>query len=286
MLMNEKILLSNEKNVIVYETLDHLWVKQPFKFRFCPTVLKKSPNCVHKDIEFDLVTAGTLPIILNGKEHLVRAGEFVFINQYVQHVISSFDSTKFTHMIISTKFLRENGIDLPKLRFQEIIVDPKIKEYFHKMEEEFREGKPYFKTTMQGIILELMSYLARNYATERTEEAYAYLNSYEKDFEYVRRAIDYITENAQKNLTVEEISRFVGLSQYHFMRVFKKITSSTLTDFINRHRCNIARHMLLSGEYSVTDAALSSGFNNISYFAKVFKKNTGCLPTALLKKNK
>ena len=284
--MNKKILLSGQKTVIYYETLNHLWGKQPFKFRFCPTNHGRSPTCVHKDIEFNLVTAGALPISLNGKEHIVKEGELVFVNQYVPHAVSSFDSTRYTHMIISTKFLQENGLDLSKLWFQEIIADPGIKYYFDKMEEEFRGRKPYFKTRMQGLILELMGYLAGNYTTERTEDADECLRSYGSDFEYVRLAIDYITENAHKNLTAEEISRFVGLSQYHFMRVFKKVTGSTLIDYINNFRCDKARQMLLSGDYSVTEVALSSGFNNTSYFAKVFKKHTGSLPTELLPKRK
>ena len=284
--MNKKILLPGKKTVIYYETLNHLWGKQPFKFRFCPADHDQSPTCVHRDVEFDFVTAGVLPISLNEKEYAVREGELVFVNQYVPHTVSSFESTRYTHMIISTKFLQENGIDLSKLWFQEIIADPKIKYYFDEMGEEFRGRRPYFKTRMQGLILELMGYLARSYTTERTEGADAHLRSYGSDFEYVRIAIDYITENANKSLSAEEISKHVGLSQYHFMRIFKKVTGSTLFDYINTFRCDKARQMLLSGDYSVTEVALSSGFNNTSYFAKVFKRNTGSLPTELLPKRK
>lgn len=284
--MNEKILLQNEKKSLVYETLDHLWVKQPFKFRFCPTSPGKSPGCSHRDVEFDLVTEGTLSIILDGQQHIIKKGEFVFVNQYVNHMVDNDLSVKYTHMIISTKFLQENGINLSELWFQEKIDDPKIREYFSRIEEEFRGRRPYFKTAMQGLILELMSYLAGNYSIKRTEEADARLVALGADFNYVKMAIDYIAANVHKNLTAEEISNAVGLSQYHFMRVFKKVTKYTLSDYINMKRCEKARTMILSGEYSITEAALSSGFNNLSYFAKVFKKNTGFLPTELLKKEK
>jgi AraC-like DNA-binding protein len=51
-------------------------------------------------------------------------------------------------------------------------------------------------------------------------------------------------------------------------------------------RCEKARTMILSGEYTITEAALSSGFSNLSYFAKVFKKVTGSLPTEILQNRK
>ena len=139
---------------------------------------------------------------------------------------------------------------------------------------------------MQGLILELIVHLARNYSTKRTEEADAYLNQFGTEFNYVKRAIDYISANVHKPLTVEEISNAVGISQYHFMRIFKKVTKYTLSDYINMKRCEKARTMILSGECTITEAALSSGFSNLSYFAKVFKKVMGSLPTEILQNRK
>ena len=285
--MNEKILLSKDKTPALYETLDHLWIKQPFKFRLCPTEYGSSRGCAHRDIEFDLITEGELEINLDGRDYIIKKGELVFVNQYIVHKVTNTPSVKYTHMIISTKFLQENGIDLSELWFQEkILADSKTKEYFSKLEEERRGRKPYFKTTMQGLILELIVHLVRNYTTKRTEEADAYLNQFGTEFNYVKRAIDYISANIHKPLTVEEISNAVGISQYHFMRIFKKVTKYTLSDYINMKRCEKARTMILSGECTITEAALSSGFSNLSYFAKVFKKVMGSLPTEILQNRK
>ena len=108
------------------------------------------------------------------------------------------------------------------------------------------------------------------------------MSTYGQDFEYAKKAIDYISKNATKSLTVEEVSGAAGLSKYYFIRVFKKVTGQTLTEYINKVRCDCAKTLLVSGEYSITEAALSSGFNNVSYFAKIFKKNTGRLPSDYL----
>ena len=282
--MNEKILPSEQIPPAHYETLDHLWINQPYKFRLCPTVKIQSINaCMHKDIEFNLVTEGEMEVWLNGKKRIYKKGDFFFVNQYVAHMYNCIgDDTKYTHMIIKTEFLLKNGIDISGLWFQELIVDPKIGEYLSAIEEEFRARQPYVKSAIRGIILQLMCYLIRNYSSEKKEEQRAYMAPYGQNFEYTKKAIDYICKNATKSLTVEEISNAAGLSKYHFIRIFKKVTGQTLTEYINKVRCDCAKALLTSGEYSVTEAALSSGFNNISYFAKVFKKNMGCLPTEFL----
>ena len=117
--MNEKILLPGGKSPIIYETLDHLWINQPFKFRLCPTSYGTSRGCAHRDIEFDLITEGELEINLDGRDYVIKKGELVFVNQYIVHKVTNTPSVKYTHMIISTKFLQESGINLSDLWFQE-----------------------------------------------------------------------------------------------------------------------------------------------------------------------
>ena len=282
--MNEKILPSEQIPPALYETLDHLWINQPYKFRLCPTnKISSQTASMHKDIEFNLVTAGELEVWLNGKRRIYKKGEFFFVNQYVAHMYNCIgDDTKYTHMIIKTEFLLKNGIDISGLWFQELIVDPKIGEHLSAIEEEFMARQPYVRSAIQGIILQLMCYLLRNYSSEKKEEPHMIMSTYGQDFEYAKKAIDYISENATKSLTVEEVSGAAGLSKYYFIRVFKKVTGQTLTEYINKVRCDCAKTLLVSGEYSITEAALSSGFNNVSYFAKIFKKNTGRLPSDYL----
>ena len=60
-------------------------------------------------------------------------------------------------------------------------------------------------------------------------------------------------------------------------QVFKEVTRRTPVDYINFIRCNYARNLLLSGRYNVSESAEMSGFKNLSYFSKTYKKYMGCL---------
>ena len=63
-----------------------------------------------------------------------------------------------------------------------------------------------------------------------------------------------------------------NLSRYHFCRLFKEITNKTVTDYINQIRINQSEEMLKDSSKNITEVATANGFNNLSYFSKVFKK--------------
>ena len=69
-----------------------------------------------------------------------------------------------------------------------------------------------------------------------------------------------------------------------FCRYFKKSTHYTFTDFLNHFRINQSKKLLLQDK-TVTEACYESGFGNISYFNKTFKKVTGENPSIFKKKH-
>lgn len=85
--------------------------------------------------------------------------------------------------------------------------------------------------------------------------------------------------NFAQRLTSDEIAASAGLSKFHFLREFKRITGRTPTHYLNAIRCEYARSLLKSGRYSVKEAAFLCGFTNNSYFSSVFLKYTGMLPS-------
>jgi YesN/AraC family two-component response regulator len=74
-----------------------------------------------------------------------------------------------------------------------------------------------------------------------------------------------------------------NLTTAAFCRYFKKATHFTFTEFLNHFRINQSKKILLQGK-NVTEACYESGFENISYFNKVFKKVCGENPSLFKKK--
>ncbi len=93
---------------------------------------------------------------------------------------------------------------------------------------------------------------------------------------------EYIDCNFTENLTVAQISKIAGLSEYHFFRLFKQMMGITPYQYIISSRLKTAAQLLKS-DFSVSDVAISMGFADIFTFSKAFKKHFGVSPTVFIK---
>ena len=79
-------------------------------------------------------------------------------------------------------------------------------------------------------------------------------------------------------LTLEEISHSVNMSPKYFCKFFQEMTHRTPIDYLNYYRIERACYQLLTSEQSITEVAYNSGFNDLSYFIKTFKRYKGTTP--------
>lgn len=99
----------------------------------------------------------------------------------------------------------------------------------------------------------------------------------------VKEICAYIREHLSEDLTRDELAQRAFLSPDHLSHIFREQTGRSLTDYIMEQRVKRAKELLLASDMSVRDVALASGFQNISYFAKQFKRRTGKTPQAFRK---
>lgn len=102
--------------------------------------------------------------------------------------------------------------------------------------------------------------------------------------EYRRRvclAMNFISRNLNRELSLEEIAGAASFSQYHFHRIFKVVVGETVAGFTRRLRLELAANRLKvpNGE-DITTIALECGFSSSQNFAKAFRKHFGVTPSA------
>lgn len=105
-----------------------------------------------------------------------------------------------------------------------------------------------------------------------------YLHGFNRSNTHVSKALDFITRNYTKPLTLDEIAREVGLSSYRLAHVVKAHTGKTVLQIIAHARIQNAQHLLEHSEKSCTEIAYEVGFNDQSYFIKHFRRLTGITP--------
>lgn len=98
----------------------------------------------------------------------------------------------------------------------------------------------------------------------------------------IQQALSYINENFRETLTVEQLAEQVYLSRYHFMRLFKAQTGSTVHAYIRQKRLMCAARLIREG-VSAAKAAADSGFSDYSTFHRAFRETFGISPGSLKK---
>lgn len=99
-----------------------------------------------------------------------------------------------------------------------------------------------------------------------------------KNSEVVKNAIQYITQNYNTPLTLEDTANHVHLNPSYFSTLFKQSCGSSFKEYLNYIRIEESKNLLTNTSYSIIDIAIAVGFENQSYFTKVFKKFTGLTP--------
>ena len=96
--------------------------------------------------------------------------------------------------------------------------------------------------------------------------------------EIMKRIIEYIHENYEKDISIDILASYVGISRAECFRCFKKYIGMTPTEYINNFRLSQAAKLLTSTELSLVEISLRCGFESQSYFGKLFKKRYGVTP--------
>lgn len=103
--------------------------------------------------------------------------------------------------------------------------------------------------------------------------------------EIVSAAIDYIVSNYYKDISIDDIAHRYGLNAKYVGRLFKKQTGETFNIYLNRVRVHHAKQFLSGTSAQIIEIALECGYNNVTYFNRVFKKIQGVTPSEYRQKH-
>lgn len=94
----------------------------------------------------------------------------------------------------------------------------------------------------------------------------------------IYKAVDYIKRNYMERITLEEVAKHVYLNPSYFSKIFKSEMKCTFVSYINKIRISASKNLLLDASIPLTEVSNLVGFEDQSYFTKVFKKATGVTP--------
>lgn len=103
-------------------------------------------------------------------------------------------------------------------------------------------------------------------------------SAYSGSSQIIARAVSYVQESYKDRISLKNIAGSLHTSPSYLSMLFKQEMGVTITDYLNQIRIEKSRELLSESSMSLLDVSVQSGFEDQSYFSKVFKKMNGVTP--------
>jgi AraC-like DNA-binding protein len=259
-----------------------------------PTVSSHS----HEEIELQFVSKGHIEFTCNGEKTMLYEGDIVFINANVPHFVSfTNEDSELCSIIVHPTFI----FDFEQLELKNKYINPIIYDnnFSHLLIRSNHHMYADFLFPLERLVVanakKVSGYemLSRSYIMQFWNLLYEVHGAFvqgEKqasspktelqDEQRVRVACTYIYEHYSEAITLEDISDSILVSKSECCRCFKRVCYLSPFEYLMKYRIvQATKHMQQNLDDSISDVAGAVGFNNISYFNKVFKKFMNCTPS-------
>lgn len=237
----------------------------------------------HMEYEIDLVVRGSVTLTLNESQVHAKAGDIIFIRDGVVHGghpettdtiydCIVFDMKKILagshtfqdriedvlkHVTLINKYLPASTPDIPRL----------IQHLFRSMKEEHTG----YELVVTGLLYTFLGFIFQQGLYH--EAASLPLREHRrKRITQLKQTFQLIDSQYQQPLTLTDLAQAANLSPNYFCRFFQKITHHSPIDYLNRYRIEMACLKLTHTNDSITEIAFSCGFNDVSYFIRLFRR--------------
>ena len=151
-----------------------------------------------------------------------------------------------------------------------------MQELMERIMQEKDEAMPASRLAIIGLISELFALLLREGIEEGEISSGAEMQRYYPVIEPAIRMIR--DEYSSGRLSIDSLASVCNISRYHFCRIFKAATGQSAINYLNSYRLRIASNMLRSTNKSINEIALLSGFEDVSYFCRLYRRELGVTP--------
>lgn len=246
----------------------------------------------HDELEAFVVETGTARAAVNGADCIIKQGEGLFVNSGALHgVWPAGEETCRLRSLVFHPRLVGGGVDsiLWQKYLEPLLSDPcRPYIYFSHSQEWERDASGAIQEAWQACVSEtegfefavrewlsrLIFLLAKHCpATERRPSEKTL-----RDGERIKAMLQYIQEHYGEELTLAKIAQSAAVSENECLRCFRSMTGSSPIQYVKQVRVQRAAELLEATGQKISEIGAACGFQDMSYFAKVFREVKGCTP--------
>ena len=255
------------------------WVSAPTAF----------PLHWHTFGEIILAQKDGVHVQVQGKEYSLQKNDILFIwpgelhatlhaepqaqliIQYFGSLLTTFpEMTLLQNQILSIHHISAAKAGSPAAEIAGHMAD--IRDTFHT---DRRLNDMRMQLSLYHLLLALYDYTTNTFQSDSEDGQQLCLHT----IQAITKACCYITENCEKDLSLDDVASHTGISKFHFSRCFKEYTQTSFSDYLATQRIQKAILLFENPEISIAEAAFQSGFGSIASFNRSFKKYKNCTPS-------
>ena len=238
----------------------------------------------HNQYEIFYIIEGERLFFFNNREYVARSGDLILVDSNLIHMTKSVtaEDTGHNRVILYVSYDRMKAFDgqYPSLQLVRFFhehygvyhLDKEQQALFLNFYRNLRiamtEKAHNYKV---GIDLETLTWLFKITSYVSKQEGASPHSSDHPKYRTAYAIADYLSENCEQNISLEELAAHFYLSKYYVCRTFKEITGYTVTEYTNIHRIRKAKRLLEETDMSISEIAHELGYESLTYFERMFK---------------
>ena len=255
--------------------------------------VSSASQALHEALEIKYFYEGRSTLFIGNKIINAEAGDIIVINPYEIHATVDYageSGGKYSLFMIGLDFFSgfsAIGFDLRHILLSDqksfktqIKNNTRMQELLTNICTEHNDDLPASKLAITGYLAEFFTLLVR----EGMEESPISNNGLYRYYKAIEPAIRMIRDNYQSKFTVDALAGACNISKYHFCRIFKTVTGISTVQYINNYRLKIADAMIMNTSLPLSEIASACGFDDESYFCKIYKQHFGKTPLGKIQK--
>ena len=241
----------------------------------------------HDEFEIIYVKSGLLTVSISGESYIGKAGDAFVVSPGNLHLMGSQTGTvdyyTFLFPLKYISFRTDDMLDeklLEPLNSGHLMICPRVKDTAKELCEQLIEIYEAKKDESESKITTQVrtKIILLQFILEMWKKGFVIENDTSGRNTVEKEMVSYIQQNFTGKISLKEFGEQFHLSEKYISRYFKKHFHITLSQYITYLRLENAKQLLQDTDLSVTETAMQSGYQNVSYFIRSFKKAYGISP--------
>lgn len=242
-----------------------------------------APLHYHSEFELLVATKGSISVQIEENTYILLEGEGIFINSGLLHVIKAYtdDEHEFIAVVFDYSIIC-NKQDNIYAKYIKPLIDGEMQLRFNLNNYEcdmVHHICNSYKNTQYGYELYIKELLINTIYNLIKDSTITSTNNQNNKSILIKTVLDYIEENYAQQISLTDMAQHAHISKEYLCRLFSSMYDTTPIEYLNRYRIRQSTSEILNTNRTISDIALSYGFNNSSYYNKLFLRYIGCTPS-------